>query len=428
MLQVAPKDWGARVNYDTWTDPTTLKDKIIIHYAGAEKHASQAYAGIAREKELLRSYERYHLDSKGWRGIAYGWAVGMSGTVYRLRGWSNYGAHTGDLDKDGINENREGIPVLFILGGDMAPTEAALSAFKELKAYLDAEDSKLVPTYRQGELLPVYGHRDVSTTPCPGEPMYAKIKARFWDVPVVNTGTPIKGEAQVPAEQAHAWAAKAGAHPRFHPVINYAWTHGARYNVRPEVVVALAAKETNFGKFVRGDGSPGTVTPEHHNWGGLKIAKGGGNYDPAAHQYFPDDEKGTIAVIQHLDTYAGNTTWNDPVWDERYVVVAKGSAPMVEGLDGRWAGPTYGTDLVRFFLKPLMATKAPAPAEVPAPTPPAPGPAGEVFHDWAAPSIELMKSLGIMVGSGGSWNQDGPVTRAQLAVVIDRTLGYLGSR
>lgn len=410
MNVLAPTAWGARVNYDTWSDPVTLKDKVVIHYAGADKDATGAYEGVDAEKRLLQSYERYHLDGRGWRGIAYGWAIGMSGTVYRLRGWNNYGAHTGDMDADGINENKEGIPVLFILGGSMAPTAAALQAFIELKMYFDGEDSKLIPKYRTGELLPVFGHKDVSVTPCPGAPMYAKIQARFWDIPPVVNGTPIKGAAQATLAQARSWAQKAGAHERFYPALEAAWLNGPRYGVRPEVVAGLMAKETAYGKF------GGVITPAMHNWGGLKTERGGGNYDPAAHQTFPDDNTGVIAVIQHLDTYAGDTSWPDPVYDLRWVVVAKGSAPTVEGLDGRWAGPTYGTDLVRFFLAPLMAT----------PPPPPPLEPSEVYWPWASASIEKMKALGLMVGDGTSWDQGGTVTRAQLAVVVDRLLTLLG--
>lgn len=42
----------------------------------------------------LRSYERYHVATLGWRAPGYNWAITGDGTVYELRGWFAEGAHT----------------------------------------------------------------------------------------------------------------------------------------------------------------------------------------------------------------------------------------------------------------------------------------------------------------------------------------------
>lgn len=154
---VAPAEWGARVNYDTWNDKSS-KDKWIVHYGGPA--VSNYDAGIEREKAVLRAWEKYHIDHNGWRGIAYNYAIGQSGTLYRLRG-ENRGGHTrGDYEPDGISENTEGRAVVFILGGSQKPSEAALATF----AMLWGTDP-----------MPVIGHRDVAShgvggtiTACPG--------------------------------------------------------------------------------------------------------------------------------------------------------------------------------------------------------------------------------------------------------------------
>lgn len=168
---VSPAEWGAAVGYDSWSDPAVLKDKVVVHYNGPEVVGFDR--GAESEKSVLRAIERYHLG-KGWRGIAYGWAVGASGTVYRLRGWNIYGAHTGDVDHDGVNENREAIPVLFMLGGRQDPTPAMLGGFKVLYQGLCDDERSIVGP------LPVLGHRDVSSTECPGDIVYKLIEDKFW--------------------------------------------------------------------------------------------------------------------------------------------------------------------------------------------------------------------------------------------------------
>lgn len=169
-MELSPTQWGAKVDYDEWTDRYTPDDKIIIHYGGGSAYKTN---DLASEARVLRSFEQTHLN-KGWRGLAYGWAIGNSGTIYRGRGFNSYGAHQGDLDEDGIFENSEGIPVVFILGVDETPSVAALASFANLRTVT------LEP--RAGRKLPVYGHKEIAElgsgtiTTCPGPPLMAHIK------------------------------------------------------------------------------------------------------------------------------------------------------------------------------------------------------------------------------------------------------------
>ena len=168
---VSPFEWGARRDYDKWTDAWVPKDKIVIHYGGGANSAGSVNPGgpemqIEDEKSVLRGWERYHIDGRRWRGIAYCYAVGQSGEVYRLRGWNLNGAHYGndDLEYDGIPENREAIPVVFILGGDQRPTDKAYAAFRRLREYLEMTMGKgLYLSYHQ-EVARSGGHN----TACPG--------------------------------------------------------------------------------------------------------------------------------------------------------------------------------------------------------------------------------------------------------------------
>ena len=152
---VLPREWGAQVDYlaHDWTP--WAADKTVVHYGG--NAVTGAYDGPARERTVLRIYEQSHL-SRGWRGIAYAYAIGMSGTLYVLRGEQASGATSGDYEGDGIPENHEARAVLFIMGGDQIPTPEALDTFRKLYA--------LTPVDQQETVI---GHRDVKgTTRCPG--------------------------------------------------------------------------------------------------------------------------------------------------------------------------------------------------------------------------------------------------------------------
>lgn len=166
---VSPHLWGAQIGYDLWTDRWVPKDKIVVHYGGGANIAGSVDPDVSEqlkdERSVLQGWERYHLGKK-WRGIAYNYAVGQSGTVYRLRGWNLNGAQytSDDLDADGIPENNEGVAVVFILGGDQEPTTDAYRGFEELRRYLEGVCGPLYLTYHR-EVARTGGHN----TLCPGD-------------------------------------------------------------------------------------------------------------------------------------------------------------------------------------------------------------------------------------------------------------------
>lgn len=203
MIEKSPAQWGAKVDYDSWNDRPVPKDKIVVHYNGPE--LDDAFDGPEAETEILRGWEQFHLAKK-WRGVAYGWVIGMSGIVYRARGWNLYGAHTGDVDADGINENDEGIPVAFMIGEHQEPTAKAIVAFRELRAVLQADDRT------KYSIVPLYGHRDISDTACPGDPLYALVKSNFGGIPQEASMTPEDIQAVAKETARQVWqGSKLGA-------------------------------------------------------------------------------------------------------------------------------------------------------------------------------------------------------------------------
>jgi hypothetical protein len=136
---------------------------VVLHHGGGSDYApGRLPYSIDGEKTQLRSWENYHL-SKGWRGLAYGWGLGQTGTVYRIRGWNRYGAHLGDVDGDGIANNDELIPIIWIASGhhhDMS--SAAQTSLARLRAEI------IQP--RAPAAVWLYGHQEVQPSPtlCPG--------------------------------------------------------------------------------------------------------------------------------------------------------------------------------------------------------------------------------------------------------------------
>lgn len=158
LPQVSPAGWGAKINYDSWTQRST--NQAFLHWGGTRVSSSAAQGVVDGEKATLRGWENYHVNTRKYRGIAYDWAIGNSGTLYRCRGGSMSAATGGDIDRDGRSNNSEGEAIVFIIGEGQKPSAKALAtAAKVLHALNYAEN---------------YGHQESAqrgtgtATSCPG--------------------------------------------------------------------------------------------------------------------------------------------------------------------------------------------------------------------------------------------------------------------
>ena len=135
--------WNGSLSY------TNKPKKIVLHHAEA----------LICTVQQIHSW---HLG-KGWTGIGYHFFVRKDGTIYRGRPENAIGAHV-----SGANTNTLGICAEGSYMTEIMPT-AQLNAIKWLIQYLDNK-------YGQ---LPIYGHREVGSSNCPGTnyPL-AELKAR----------------------------------------------------------------------------------------------------------------------------------------------------------------------------------------------------------------------------------------------------------
>lgn len=135
--------WNGSLSY------TNKPKRIILH------HAEDSICTV-------QQIHSWHLGN-GWAGIGYHFFVRKDGTIYRGRPENAIGAHV-----SGANTNTLGICAEGSYMTEIMPT-AQLNAIKWLIQYLDNK-------YGQ---LPIYGHREVGSSNCPGTnyPL-AELKAR----------------------------------------------------------------------------------------------------------------------------------------------------------------------------------------------------------------------------------------------------------
>ena len=173
---------------------------------------------------------------------------------------------------------------------------------------------------------------------------------------------PIAGQATIPLSALTVYAASQGAHNRYLNALPLWYQIGARYGIAGDNAAIQAAKETAWGNY------GGVVSPDAHNWCGLKTTSGGSNTDPAAHATFPDDATGIEAQFQHLSAYAGLALpAGTRVIDPRYALITFGMAKTYAALGTHWApAANYGTQIesmigsARDYVKVhLMATDDP---------------------------------------------------------------------
>lgn len=161
--------------------------------------------------------------------------------------------------------------------------------------------------------------------------------------------TNILGDAEITLKQAISWAEQKGADERFISIAPIYWEYGEKTGIRPEVLYAQAAKETNYGKYT------GNVKPEQNNWAGIKTVMATGD-TAEDHESFLSGEDGVRGHFNHMCAYVGLSPLGAP--HERYnkTVTAAwaGTVKYVEELGGKWApDENYGKSIVNDYIIPM---------------------------------------------------------------------------
>jgi peptidoglycan hydrolase-like protein with peptidoglycan-binding domain len=179
---VSRAGWGAR----PWVcRPTNITPEgITVHYGGPSPWTGAidrtsaarflATAAHARCPSIVRAYQAYHLDTRGWCDLAYNACTCPHGVRYDGRG---PGVRSG---AQGTNDgNQRSYAVCGLWGSGDPLTNAAKVAMLDEPA-------------RFGVRLR-WGHRDWKSTSCPGDPTYSWRQAGF---PRPPGGTPPRPPTQ----------------------------------------------------------------------------------------------------------------------------------------------------------------------------------------------------------------------------------------
>lgn len=226
---VLPADWGANETREfapggRFQHERYDKIEIDVHYGGGANLAGSVDVPPAQQKldqaHVLVMWEGWHTrmvhkgkyDDNGepileprMRALAYSLAIGQDGTLYACRGAhaSNGGHYSNDFGLDRNRpSNRHGVAVVFILGGDQAPTSDAKDQFHETRHWLEAEHEVGLRLFGHNEVAANGGH----STKCPG-PHLTPFVQEFrkaspaistdpWDKPIPDYARPSWEEAR----------------------------------------------------------------------------------------------------------------------------------------------------------------------------------------------------------------------------------------
>lgn len=145
---VSRAQWGAR-------DPrqvnriSTPTQHLVLHYFGTDSPGPQG----------TRAVQDFHMDVRGWHDIAYSLTADAD-NVYIARGPGVRGAHTPQW-------NTRAHAVAAQVDGSIQP-DGLLDRLAEAAVWLYQQGAVTEPRYTGG-------HRDYSSTACPGSWLYARI-------------------------------------------------------------------------------------------------------------------------------------------------------------------------------------------------------------------------------------------------------------
>ncbi|XP_061174341.1 peptidoglycan recognition protein 1-like [Saccostrea echinata] len=152
-------EWGAIQPGGKVDGLQNLPKYVIISHSASSKEAFTEEQCAAE----VRSYQTFHIYTKGWSDIGYNFLIGEDGNVYEGRGWGKEGAHTKGLNKYSIG-------ICFIGNFDRRlPNQKALRAAKDL-IRRGVKEGKISTNFI------LMGHRDFRDTVSPGKCLYQDLK------------------------------------------------------------------------------------------------------------------------------------------------------------------------------------------------------------------------------------------------------------
>ncbi|KAI4497361.1 hypothetical protein M0802_007608 [Mischocyttarus mexicanus] len=177
---ITREEWKARKPVNEEQLERTPTPYVVVHHGGIRQYCHDQETC----SKIVRSYQDFHIDVRGWFDIGYNFVIGEDGNVYEGRGWNKVGAHA-----PGYNFQSIGICVIGDFS-DFLPNATALRALNSLIS-CGVNLNKIKLDYN------VIGHRQARDTLCPGDTFYKYVMALpHW------TFHPIPGKLQTTTTEA----------------------------------------------------------------------------------------------------------------------------------------------------------------------------------------------------------------------------------
>lgn len=159
MTTIQPRSFWGAVHDDGDLTLSGLAEEVFIHHSVTAQLSP--FAAVSQEIAQMRLLEQIGENRFG-QGISYNVCVFPSGRAYQGVSFNRRGTHTG-----GRNSTSRSI-VLMGNYEENAPTDSQLRTAQSL--------------YHEGkgkwwkDSAPLFGHRDVSQTACPGQHVYSRLQ------------------------------------------------------------------------------------------------------------------------------------------------------------------------------------------------------------------------------------------------------------
>lgn len=151
-------DWGAHAPTGAMT-PQSGPKEAFVHYADAA--GASKVRSLAAQKEAMRSIQRFHQNERGWSDIGYHYVIFQSyGTIPGARAFKARDINYVPAAQAGHNT---GTLAICVFAGPGDP-------LKRNTRWLIEKIIRDHPTVKK-----VGGHRDVTSTDCPGSAIYAEL-------------------------------------------------------------------------------------------------------------------------------------------------------------------------------------------------------------------------------------------------------------
>lgn len=175
MQFVTRAEWGARPPRQRTAMPLPQRNVWVHHGTGPSGPDPAA---------LVRSYQAYHMDSRGYSDIAYNWLVDSGGRIYEGRGWGVKGGHT-------LGHNSSSHAVCYVGDSDQGLTDAAVGSI----AAVIREGVRVGAVSGDPH---IGGHRDApgNSTSCPGD----ALERRLPDIRALVAGQPAGEDDEMSVE------------------------------------------------------------------------------------------------------------------------------------------------------------------------------------------------------------------------------------